>query len=211
MGFNPRAREGRDALRADGWYLRSVSIHAPARGATKSNCYAAYITEVSIHAPARGATPPICLSCCSAWFQSTRPRGARRKNTRFWGVFQQVSIHAPARGATHNNKQQTITTGVSIHAPARGATLWRFYGVTHSRGFNPRAREGRDFRFLSKNICYICFNPRAREGRDDVIFRPRDGDIVSIHAPARGATAVVRRLLRLFQVSIHAPARGATY
>ena len=55
-----------------------VSIHAPARGATKtcSNCEAS--SNVSIHAPARGAT-----------------RQGGRSNT-----YYRVSIHAPARGAT---------------------------------------------------------------------------------------------------------------
>ena len=35
------------------------------------------------------------------------------------------------------------------------------------RGFNPRAREGRDL-FCLNNISVkgCCFNPRAREGRD---------------------------------------------
>ena len=33
---------------------------------------------------------------------------------------------------------------------------------------------------------------------------------VSIHAPARGATACFARSLAMIEVSIHAPARGAT-
>ena len=55
------------------------------------------------------------------------------------------------------------------------------------------------------------FNPRAREGRD---IQVRDFclvKIVSIHAPARGATSRLCQLTGGQVVSIHAPARGATF
>ena len=77
--FNPRAREGRD--------------DAPGMTATPS--------PVSIHAPARGATQirPAASQRRDA-FQSTRPRGARRRIACLKVCLRDVSIHAPARGAT---------------------------------------------------------------------------------------------------------------
>ena len=58
--------------------LARVSIHAPAWGATRENISLEIQEIVSIHAPAWGAT------CCVLYkwqpffgFQSTRPRGAR--------------------------------------------------------------------------------------------------------------------------------------
>ena len=75
--------------------------------------------------------------------------------------------------------------------------------------FNPRAREGRDFCPSRPRRRSPRFNPRAREGRDQIFknlltdaafqsTRPRGArlqgfdlfldDLVSIHAPARGAT-----------------------
>ena len=78
------------------------------------------------------------------------------------------------------------------------------------------------------------FNSRTREGCDKVVFsKPTIAELVSIHAPGRGATTNVctivpnvaefqfthpggvRRLYKnisdkLFKVSIHAPGRGAT-
>ena len=55
------------------------------------------------------------------------------------------------------------------------------------------------------------FNPRAREGRDlHAVADALERFEVSIHAPARGATAGRRDTARNGQVSIHAPARGAT-
>ena len=80
---------------------RSVSIHAPARGATLKLQPATKQRLVSIHAPARGAT------IARPW---PRPAGG-------------VSIHAPARGATWHPPPFPASQLVSIHAPARGATL----------------------------------------------------------------------------------------
>ena len=120
---------------------------------------------------------------------------------------------------------------VSIHAPARGATFIP-YPATWLRGFNPRARAGRDKnkpataksgafqstrpRGARPTVIYFvlplpCFNPRARAGRDLLTDDEIDKRIVSIHAPARGATySGYSRSCGTF-VSIHAPARGATY
>ena len=77
-GFNPRSREGSDGLmrifspclrlfqstlprrerreRCRGFLPWGVSIHAPAKGATKGGSRRSRRTTVSIHAPAKGAT-----------------------------------------------------------------------------------------------------------------------------------------------------------
>ena len=83
--------------------------------------------------------------------------------------FRKVSIHAPARGATLLSASYWWLFWVSIHAPARGATVIAVCDTTTCRGFNPRAREGRD------------------APANDITAR---GTGVSIHAPARGATGV---------------------
>ena len=80
--------------------------------------------------------------------------------------------------------------------------------------FNPRTREGCDFAIFAKQFASACFNPRTREGCDDsglmlsltlfmfqsthprgvrraYTYRDRSEQSVSIHAPARGATAQV--------------------
>ena len=77
--FNPRTRTGCDRRTARFNRQGSVSIHAPARGATNFIVHIGGGNHcVSIHAPARGATVAI---------DTILP-------TRV------VSIHAPARGAT---------------------------------------------------------------------------------------------------------------
>ena len=77
--------------------------------------------------------------------------------------------------------------------------------------FNPRARVGRDPWQVLAATRPSSFNPRARVGRDNgEVARVHDDVVVSIHAPAWGATPAVRQRHRLRVVSIHAPAWGAT-
>ncbi len=91
---------------------------------------------------------------------------------------------------------RVITRGdhVSIHAPARGATIHRAISCeSFFTRFNPRTREGCDFeRELTALDEATCFNPRTREGCDtDCNARwLTHRYIVSIHAPARGATPI---------------------
>ena len=54
--------------------------------------------------------------------------------------------------------------------------------------FNPRAREGRDDEAVQGFFKLLRFNPRAREGRDALPSGEGVIVMVSIHAPARGAT-----------------------
>ncbi len=76
--FNPRPRAGGDAIEgklAPAQY--KVSIHAPARGATRNATGIRMSNLVSIHAPARGATWQDEPERVTKTFQSTPPRGGR--------------------------------------------------------------------------------------------------------------------------------------
>ena len=57
-----------------------ISIHAPARGATTSHVTSRVTECISIHAPARGATKVINTDSALVLFQSTLPRGERLQN-----------------------------------------------------------------------------------------------------------------------------------
>ena len=146
-----------------------------------------------------------------------------------------ISIHAPARGATlrrgndivsclyFNPRSREGSDGAKEHEVLdiykfqstlpRGERrlLSSISAVSHTY-FNPRSREGSDSpaRFFPLPCLY--FNPRSREGSDGVIFLAPSGvTTISIHAPARGATAYpAQNTLREAGISIHAPARGAT-
>ena len=126
-------------------------------------------------------------------------------------VIECVSIHAPARGATYGQQARLsrtssfnprTRTGCDIQRPAKQCGFYRF---------NPRTRTGCDspkivittnytmfqsthphgVRHLAHSFIFfqICFNPRTRTGCDAVMREANDYLEVSIHAPARGATA----------------------
>ena len=123
--FNPRSREGSDQLRWHGLQTGRISIHAPAKGATR---YAGRI-----------------LNCFR--FQSTLPRRERHEAEGIL-IYDPISIHAPAKGATVGHARLAAEGGISIHAPAKGATIPM---VARPRGkayFNPRSREGSDPFFI---------------------------------------------------------------
>ena len=78
--------------------------------------------------------------------KSFNPRAREGRDNRsrsLWGIGS-VSTHAPARGVTYSVLIARTAAVVSTHAPARGATPTCTRGPGRPRGFNPRAREGRD-------------------------------------------------------------------
>ena len=125
--------------------------------------------KVSIHAPAGGATPVLYAVRIAALFQSTRPRGARPVMSFDVLTDGQVTIHAPAGGAT----------------TARGKKLTK----TEFQSTRPRGARQNP---TSKCCVLCCFNPRARGGRDWQQLESRLKKLVSIHAPAGGATEKLR-------------------
>ena len=147
--FNPRSREGSDQEPEGEEQSDGISIHAPARGATRKVQGLRLIQSISIHAPARGATNIV----------------AATKD------IYTISIHAPARGAT-------IFTDSAATAVKFQSTLPR--GERHGK-INAPGWSGN-------------FNPRSREGSDASDLYSSTVQPISIHAPARGATANITKL-----------------
>ena len=58
----------------------------------------------------------------------------------------------------------------------------------HIKNFNPRPREGSDRSTQHKPFDRLYFNPRPREGSDRFAEPVGKLLLISIHAPARGAT-----------------------
>ena len=173
-------------------------------------------------------------------------------------VVARVSIHAPAWGATRRACLQSMQGGsVSIHAPAWGATLWKRprngamnpFQSTHPRGVRllPWRKPRRPKMFQSTHPrgvrresvpyalpAHVFQSTHPRGVRPQPVGGGGIGAVVSIHAPAWGATrwarspvtwvvwfqsthprgvrrAVVQAHARCGAlVSIHAPAWGAT-
>ena len=164
--FNPRSREGSDLASAfNSIFLMTISIRAPARGATYDDVPDTPEELISIRAPARGATTTPLLMYPYTLFQSALPRGERQ------------SI-----------KLQRSCMTIFQSALPRGERQYKDLCLCSNSYFNPRSREGSDFLYIPGNPCYI----------------------ISIRAPARGATILPKPDAIALIISIRAPARGAT-
>ena len=189
LSFNPRSRVGSDS---DGFNLhvvQTVSIHAPAWGATAAR-HKYFFVPIGFNPRSRVGSDcqRPAVRCASTRFNS-RSRVGSDLPTKQIGMFRSVSIHAPAWGATvltptmpsaTSEFQSTLPRGVrpnylavdmhhlsvSIHAPAWGATDCHKGRRRLDVSFNPRSRVGSD---INCKMCIVV------------------GE-VSIHAPAWGAT-----------------------
>ena len=124
----------------------SISIHAPAKGATDFRLNFRCLFGISIHAPAKGATEKAIRRATYKMDFNPRSRegsdqavnlqfiavcisihapakGATSKGSLLLPLFCVISIHAPAKGATKNMKEELQKLIISIHAPAKGATV----------------------------------------------------------------------------------------
>ncbi len=124
---------------------------------------------------------------CPVWFQSTRPRGARRisrGNTSLSGCFNPRAREGRDASDRHlTPKEKRFNPRAREGRDPSGSKPPVGMGC-----FNPRAREGRDASQVISEVGHQRFNPRAREGRDAIHKAVWRGIKVSIHAPARGAT-----------------------
>ena len=122
--FNPRSREGSDALFSCFYTFLFISIHAPAKGATTGRWTADLQFDISIHAPAKGATPNGYGSVHKlSGFQSTLPRRERPSLEILSGRHRYFNPRS-REGSDHVIGFLDKLMRISIHAPAKGAT-WR--------------------------------------------------------------------------------------
>ena len=233
-GFNPRARVGRDRghdrLPS---HCQPVSIHAPAWGATA--CAPSRInTRHRFNPRARvGRDVPRALTVDGVArfnprarvgrdaigsgigrhmirFQSTRPRGARHVEPVAFLAARLFQSTRP-RGARHLGFTN-LGDGplVSIHAPAWGATCPQRMLIRHATFQSTRPRGARLETSVTTVRNFLFQSTRPRGARHGKAMRIKLSDIVSIHAPAWGATRSWACSHCSGHVSIHAPAWGAT-
>ena len=81
----------------------NISIHVPTRGTTKTHNCGFSGAIISIHVPTRGTTvTSLTLKHILVGFQSTFPRGERRKIDEGIKQAVDISIHVPTRGTTYH-------------------------------------------------------------------------------------------------------------
>ena len=95
----------------------------------------------------------------------------------------------PPRGGRHYGAASRPAPELFQSTPPRGGRLCKLlHDQPIRRRFNPRPRAGGDRGDMIGHRLTRCFNPRPRAGGDERNLKIYPGCLVSIHAPARGAT-----------------------
>ena len=141
--FNPRTHVGCDARIAVILQGRQISIHAPTWGATQRIFQVPYSSSISIHAPTWGATDSTAFLVNDFRFQSTHPRGVRRR-------------YRDTCGGVFDFNPRTHV----------GCDLRHSQHLPQGTYFNPRTHVGCDPERLLRSITAANFNPRTHVGCD---------------------------------------------
>ena len=213
--FNPRPRAGGDRACERGPCRGvRVSIHAPARGATCASvsttaCRSRFqstpprggrhllrvlyrATEhVSIHAPARGATTRPATEVGPIVFQSTPPRGGRLRLPDGHRERHRPPCFNPRPRAGGDLRSRRSLRPLSLFqsTPPRGGRRATAAPPMCRASFNPRPRAGGDTcKSPSPGASMVFQSTPPRGGRRHQQSEAQHVGLVSIHAPARGAT-----------------------
>ena len=124
---------------------------------------------VSIHAPAKGATRINSIVSFNHYtFQSTHPRRVRHSFFCFGGFWIR-SFNPRTREGCDKSITLSAHLGIGFNPRTReGCDALRDLDTTKNGSFNPRTREGCDRRPYFSPYSPQCFNPRTREGCDKV-------------------------------------------
>ena len=126
---------------------------------------------ISIHAPTWGATTFAIALFCLVPFQSTHPRGVRRRAEHGIPGAAEISIHAPTWGATVGKDDYGEFTEFQSTHPRGVRRRYRDAcgGIIH---FNPRTHVGCDLPSFTVVLLMEDFNPRTHVGCDPLSISP---------------------------------------
>ena len=179
--FNPRSREGSDALAIAG---------------------AAY--KMDFNPRSREGSDDIIEDYVigSGKFQSTLPRGERHHRPQV-KMLQNYFNPRSREGSDYLNGQEIPTIRNFNPRSREGSDPVDPVRERSCPYFNPRSREGSDL-IADVQPGFRCdFNPRSREGSDVFQALPGYHLEISIHAPARGATSILSKIHPMFLTISH--------
>ena len=170
------------------------------------------MSGISIHAPAKGATGEIPTVFHRKNNFNPRSREGSDPNG-YTLVHINTYFNPRSREGSDEPTFSKISPicRISIHAPAKGATRELEEYLPTICNFNPRSREGSDISssyFLRYSRQFQSTLPRRERLRS--VLELFLSHMISIHAPAKGATSSLPQKTRGNKISIHAPAKGAT-
>ena len=212
LSFNPRSRTGSDQLpQVYRWQYHRFNPRSRTGSDVFARAIFRWFFRFQSTLPHGERLVITRMGLITSQFQSTLPHGERHIGvTTTQQMMREVSIHAPARGATSRDLARTYHRRFQSTLP-HGERQTPGYQPPHRPGFNPRSRTGSDDGlFISCLFFIVSIHAPARGATWNRPLRA-PAILVSIHAPARGATPHWYRHRLLDSVSIHAPARGATW
>ena len=166
MNFNPRSREGSD-FHQSSFNIYIFNFNPRSREGSDLSNFIPNVFFINFNPRSREGS------------DATIPTNCNR--------YDRISIHAPAKGATWCIGYQTFTATFQSTLPRRERRKHgRAYSLRYN--FNPRSREGSDKIITDQFPVIQNFNPRSREGSDLCKLDIQPKIIISIHAPAKGAT-----------------------
>ena len=184
MHFNPRSREGSDCISS--FTAHSLADFNP-RSREGSDQLPQDISVQTEDFNPRSREGSDCLVKCIKGYGK-------------------ISIHAPAKGATKNDDGVPLLYADFNPRSREGSDLQQGCGTLRTWGFQstlPRRERHITGRRLPAERD---FNPRSREGSDRFPWWYFLSHKISIHAPAKGATAFINIFslaVRLFFISSH--------
>ena len=209
--FNPRSRVGSDVCFTE-FYHTANYFNPRSRVGSDSGPIANLPTHaISIHAPAWGATAVWRIGKLRIKFQSTLPRGERLTCLKRTNANAGISIHAPAWGATLTQRPLQASNKFQSTLP-RGERRGVLNDGMVDVYFNPRSRVGSDAVSPAElGGGGADFNPRSRVGSDRASSWLPDTTIPFQSTLPRGERQLGVSAQQLQAIiSIHAPAWGAT-
>ena len=166
--FNPRPRAGGDCPCCHCPCNFRCFNPRPRAGGDRDRIIRFLVEGMFQSTPPCGGRPPIQnFRLPSVLFQSTPPCGGRQGRACWICDLISVSIHAPVRGATNANLPDKTASSMFQSTPPCGGRPDKQVMSFCDNGFNPRPRAGGDSG--DKLVQYM--------------------NVVSIHAPVRGATS----------------------
>ena len=147
-------------------HIIRISIHAPTRGATSSSKVGYASENISIHAPTRGAT--LISASRLPYHLNFNPRSYKRSDDEII--------------------RNQFIEDISIHAPTRGATL-KVFTLRINTLFQSTLLQEERHTFHPHRAFHQDFNPRSYKRSDFISSPSLLFEVISIHAPTRGATS----------------------
>ncbi len=164
--FNPRSRRGSDRQRSLKQAAMTSFNPRSRRGATSIRSVHIAFPTVSIHAPAGGATCVFAFISRSAMFQSTLPQGERLGPSPSENYRHQGFNPRSRRGSDLYISLRTFDISPFQSTLPQGERLTRSFISRASSRFNPRSRRGSDWPVVTASPAVPGFNPRSRRGSD---------------------------------------------